>query len=168
MKSRVKIAALAIGLAALTLPLKFIEAPAALNSGEIVTQEVERFLTTISDTPPAMVPLFSSTTDWSGLKFTAQGCEATAYTSPAGGFLVERARLRALPKERVSLLFQGNVVDGLPIMATAWNLVTDRLLHPIGLISYQELYLIVLVAPEQCADRLEALDWPENLRVSEG
>ena len=167
MNSLAKIAGCAAALAAFTIPLKFIEESAPLDDVPAAAARIERFLAGLSDRPLADAELFTTSDRWTGWRFSREGCEAIAYPSPADGWLLERARVTVKEGETISLVYHGKIYDAPPRLANAWNVVADRLLVPVGLMARPDRLMILIVAPEECMDEMEALDWPVRLQSAE-
>jgi hypothetical protein len=128
----------------------------------------DAFLSAVSDTPLEEVDLFSLETQWIGRRFSLQGCAAIVYPSPADGWLLQSVRGRAAPLSRTFLVFEGQTLEAPPVMRNAQNVIADRLLVPLGIIGRPDRFMLIVVAPEECADAVEALDWPESLQSGEG
>lgn len=128
----------------------------------------DAFLSRVSDVPLEEVGLFRSETQWIGRRFSLRGCIATAYPSPADGWLLQSVRERAAPLSRTFLIFEGQMLEAPPVMRNAQNVITDRLLVPLGIIGRPDRFMLIVVAPEECADAVEALDWPASLQTVGG
>jgi hypothetical protein len=144
-------AALALG--ALTLAPKLARAPKSTSEiAADTTERLRRFLEPLSTAPLARVQQKPPIDEWSGWRFAAGGCSASAFPSAQGGEMTASARLHAGPGDRVEFIYHGERLASPPTTRIAFDYLASRVL------AQPQPFYVVVIRPAACTAPL-ALPW---------
>jgi hypothetical protein len=151
--------ALALAFLAATAGLKIALAPVSDTAEpDLASETLRRFVTAHSRTPVTATRIRPLIPYWSGWRFSADGCAASAYPAPRNGELDTQIRAHAGPGDRVAYIFRGRVGERPPPPGAAWDYAVFRLLLPFGLADPQAGSYVILIHPATC-DAPEHLPW---------